>query len=211
MRKNFLSDETYTNLMNVKYLEDRGFITDFNKMVSCLKDLKDISLENFSHSERVAMYSKLIAQEYKLSKEEIDCIWISALLHDIGKVKFPKSIFSNNDELTKEELDTIRKHPYDGYLISKDFFTNDLALPILEHHERLDGSGYPYKKNNISLNSKIIAVADTFDAMTSKRLYQDTTPYLKAIKKIKDLSIDRKLYDLDVIEKLENVVLEKFY
>jgi HD-GYP domain-containing protein (c-di-GMP phosphodiesterase class II) len=211
MRKNILSDELYSKLMNIRYLEDNGKITDFNKMVNCLKDLKVKSLDNYNHSERVAIYARLIAEEFDFSKEEVDSIWVSALMHDIGKVEFPESIFINTDELTQEELSIIKKHPYDGYLLSKDFFCNELSAPILEHHERLDGSGYPFNKTDLSLPSRIIAVADTFDAMTSKRLYQDTTPFLKAIKKMKDLSIENKFYDLEVIEKLEDTVLEKFF
>lgn len=130
------------------------------------------------HSENVAKYSLQIAKKMNLSKESCDIIHKGALLHDIGKIGIPEHILQKHGRLTNEEYKIIQSHPRIGYEMIKhvgNFHNNGILDIVLYHHERFDGKGYPtgLKGNQIPLYARIVAVADTFDAMTTKRVYRD--------------------------------------
>jgi putative nucleotidyltransferase with HDIG domain len=131
------------------------------------------------HSERVAQFSKAIAEELNWDKNEIELIDWGGMLHDVGKIGIPDSILNKQGKLTDDEYNKIKSHPLIGAQIVKDISFLEPAIPyILEHHERFDGKGYPMgvAGKNISIKGRVLAVADTFDAMTSDR------PYRKAFK-----------------------------
>jgi HD-GYP domain-containing protein (c-di-GMP phosphodiesterase class II) len=139
------------------------------------------------HSQRVSDYSVLIAQELGLDETSINDIRIGSLLHDIGKIGIPDSILLKNGTLNPAEIELVREHPRTGAnILSKVKLLDPMRPAILEHHERLDGSGYPAKLRDtqITLMGRIVAVADVFDAMTSNRPYrkalsvQDVLAYL---------------------------------
>ena len=127
------------------------------------------------HCKRVTKYCLAIAKEMKLSDEDINNIHFASLLHDIGKIGIPSSIINKNGKLTEEEYKIIKRHPQIGYDILKNVeflkISNEI---ILQHHERIDGKGYPnsLENGNITLLGKILAVADSYDAMTSSRPYR---------------------------------------
>jgi putative nucleotidyltransferase with HDIG domain len=127
------------------------------------------------HCQRVMEISCEIAENMKLSNDKIKIIEHAALLHDIGKIGIAESIINKKGGLTDIEFSAIKKHPIIGFNILKDthFFKNSIR-PILEHHERYDGMGYPCnkKKDEITLEGRILAVADSYDAMTSDRTYR---------------------------------------
>ncbi len=130
------------------------------------------------HSENVAKYSIAIAEKMNLSKESCDIIHKGALLYDVGKIGIPEHILKKNGKLTNEEYEIIQSHPTIGYEMIKhvgSFHNNGILDIVLYHHERMDGKGYPagLKGNKIPLYARIVAVADTFDAMTTKRVYRD--------------------------------------
>ncbi|SHJ94247.1 HD domain-containing phosphohydrolase [Tepidibacter formicigenes] len=125
------------------------------------------------HSHRVANYSKKIAK--KLNLKNIREIEVAALIHDIGKLGIPESILNKPERLTDDEFDIIKTHPEKGYkILEKISYMDNIKHIVRFHHERIDGKGYPlgFKGNDIPLESKIIAVADAFDAMTSDRCYR---------------------------------------
>ena len=131
------------------------------------------------HSDRVAEYSVLIGKKLGLSEEDLKTLQIGGLFHDIGKIGIPDSILLKPDRLTDDEYSEIKNHPAIGAHIlgSAAVFKN--IVPIVKHHhERFDGNGYPGKLagENIPYLARIAAVADTFDAMTSKRTYRDALP-----------------------------------
>ena len=139
------------------------------------------------HSERVTRYSVAIAKEMGLVRQEIKDLQISALLHDVGKIGIRESVLDKNGKLTQEEYDEIKQHPLIGAEIVSKIVNCERIVPgILEHHERYDGKGYPYGKKGeeISLFGRIIAVADTFDAMTSTRTYRKALPFQVAVEEI---------------------------
>ncbi len=127
------------------------------------------------HSERVAKYSKIIANELRWSKTEQENLYNMALLHDIGKIGVPDAILNKHGMLTDEEYPTIRKHPIIGGEILKDFtLIEDVSVGAYYHHERYDGKGYPQglKGEEIPIEARIIGIADSIDAMNSDRVYR---------------------------------------
>lgn len=141
-------------------------------------DLRDS--ETAGHSERVAMYSTQIAKELRATEEELKTIARGAWLHDIGKLATPDAILLKPGALTQEEWRVMRRHAEIGYgLVKRIPFLADAAEIIWTHHERWDGSGYPrkLKGTEIPLGSRIFAVADTVDAMTSNRPYRSALSF----------------------------------
>ena len=131
------------------------------------------------HSRRVAEYTRMLAQKLGEDKHTVDQFYNIALLHDIGKIGIPDIILQKPGKLTDEEFDIMKSHPGRGYLILKDVqIQEDLAAGARYHHERFDGKGYPdgLAGQNIPWVARIIAVADTFDAMSSTRPYRKSLP-----------------------------------
>ena len=135
------------------------------------------------HSRRVARHSWAIAQRMKLPREEVARIRAAAALHDVGKTKTPKTILHKAGRLTDEEYRIIQLHPGEGAQMTAVLRDERLDAMVRHHHERLDGSGYPdgLAGEAIPLGARIIAVADTFDAITSARPYRAASPHKKAI------------------------------
>ena len=131
------------------------------------------------HSSRVAEYSKMIAARSGYSKAEQDEIYLIGLLHDVGKIGVPDEVINKPSKLTDEEFELIRKHPLIGDSILKSIKENPkLATGARWHHERYGGGGYPdgIAGDQIPEEARIIAVADAYDAMTSRRSYRDVMP-----------------------------------
>lgn len=129
------------------------------------------------HSEAVAEYSREIARRYGMPRRMLDNIYYSGLLHDIGKIAVPDSILNKPEKLTEDEYEIIKTHTSVGADILSDLTTVDnIAAGARDHHERYDGSGYPkgIAGNDISLEGRIIGVADAYDAMASERVYRGT-------------------------------------
>jgi len=127
------------------------------------------------HQERVAVIAVAIAREMRLAEDVVEGLRFGARMHDIGKIRVPGEILNRPGKLTAAEFALIKAHPETGYDIVKDVdFPWPVGRMLLEHHERLDGSGYPrgLKGEEILLEARIIAVADVVEAMTSHRPYR---------------------------------------
>jgi HD-GYP domain-containing protein (c-di-GMP phosphodiesterase class II) len=135
------------------------------------------------HSRRVARHSWMIASRMGLSREEVARIRTAAAIHDVGKVNTPKAILHKPGRLTDEEYAVIMRHPGDGGEMATVLDDSELTSMVRHHHERLDGSGYPdgLTAARIPLGAQIIAVADTFDAITSARSYRAAGSHKGAI------------------------------
>lgn len=134
------------------------------------------------HSLRVALYSRKIAQYAGKSKKECEDIYLAGLLHDVGKIGIEDHIINKKSKLTKEEFNIIKQHPVLGeQILSKIVVSPYLSIGAHYHHERYDGTGYPsgLKGEQIPEIARIIAVADAYDAMTSKRSYRDFIPQMQ--------------------------------
>lgn len=131
------------------------------------------------HSSRVAKYSRMIAERMGMDAEFCENIYYMGLLHDIGKIGVPNEIINKPDRLTDTEYEVIKSHPGIGFSILKEIKSrSDLAFGALWHHERYDGKGYPEYKagEDIPIEARIIAIADSYDAMTSNRSYRKYLP-----------------------------------
>jgi HD-GYP domain-containing protein (c-di-GMP phosphodiesterase class II) len=144
------------------------------------------------HSERVAMISRWIAERIAerepLEEEEIHKIYLAGLLHDVGKIGIDERVLRKNGKLTPEELECIRRHPSIGASILRGIKQMREIVPgVLYHHERIDGAGYPerLKGHEIPLIGKIVGLADSFDAMTSKRIYRDALSVEHALDEVR--------------------------
>ena len=148
-------------------------------------DLKDAETEH--HSRRVTAFTIAIAKKMGLPKEEIEVIARGAFLHDIGKMAIPDDILHKPGKLTDDEMAVMKEHCYLGYkIISRIPFLAEAAEIVYAHQERYDGTGYPrrLKGEEIPLGARIFAVADTLDAMRSKRDYRDAQTIQAARKEI---------------------------
>ncbi len=131
------------------------------------------------HSDRVSEFSVLIGQKMNLDSDTIHDLKIGGLFHDIGKIGIPDSILLKESKLDDNEYSQIKNHPTIGAHILGDAKVFENIIPIVKHHhEKFDGTGYPsgLKGSEIPLIARIASVADTFDAMTSKRTYRDSLP-----------------------------------
>ena len=164
-------------------------LNQLKNMVVALTGLLEIyDTYTKNHSMNVSEISKRIAQVIQLSEKVTNQIYYAGLVHDIGKAIVPKEIINKKTKLSEAEFDLIKNHPLDAYkALKKSQGLNHIASIVLQHHERWDGYGYPnnLKGEDICLESRIIAIADAYDAMTSKRPYREALSKEEAINEIK--------------------------
>ena len=139
------------------------------------------------HIERVREYSIAIARQLGLHEDDVWRIGVGAVLHDLGKIGVPDAVLNKRGVLTRAETDVMRRHPVIGAGLLEADPALALALPaVVHHHERWDGSGYPYglAGERISLDGRIVAVADAYDAMISDRPYRARLSEQRALQEI---------------------------
>ena len=173
---------------------------------SYLSMLKRKDETMYKHAVDVATLSAITAGELNLTKVDMANIMLGALVHDIGKVLIQESLLTKVN-LTKDEEAILKKHPTQGYkLVKRDNLDDNIADIVLEHHEKYDGSGYPFQKDNkdISLYSKIVAVCNTFNNLITKG--EHGVPYTpdKAVKVI--ISLAKKDFDSDVVKAFQKAI-----
>lgn len=161
------------------------------------------------HQKRVSNIARAIASQMALSSDTVEGIRMAGNIHDIGKISVPAEILSKPGTLTDIQFALIKAHPKTGYEILKGIeFPYDIARIVLQHHERIDGSGYPQglRDDDILLEARVLAVADVVEAMSSHRPYR---PALGLEKALEEISLKKgKLYDPRVVEALE-IALKK--
>ena len=187
------------------YTKMRKVYLDTIRALAAAIDAKDPYTKG--HSERVAETSVALAQELNLSGRDIEDIEYTALLHDIGKIGIADKILGKKGSLTNQEYEKIKEHTIMGANIIEpvDFLKNSYEA-IYHHHERYDGKGYPdgVKSKDIPVFSRIIAVADAYDAMNSDRPYRKKLNKDKILKELTDQS--GKQFDPEVVEALISVL-----
>jgi HD-GYP domain-containing protein (c-di-GMP phosphodiesterase class II) len=142
----------------------------------------------YRHNIGVGVISTMIGKWVKLSQDELQLLTLAATLHDVGKVKIPEEVLNKPGKFTDKEYELMKKHAVFGYEILQKADVTDprLALVALQHHERTNGKGYPNGISGQSMDyfSKIVAVADVFHAMTSKRVYREAVPFYEVVKQL---------------------------
>lgn len=148
------------------------------------------ALDNYTYKHNIAVgvISTLLGKWMGLSQEELDILTLGAILHDIGKMRIPMDILNKPGKLTRDEYEDMKKHTTYGYeiLCATEGLSPRTALIALQHHERENGQGYPQQlqPEEVDPLSKIVAVADVFHAMTSKRVYHEASPFFQVMKEI---------------------------
>ncbi len=134
------------------------------------------------HSETVGRYAEMMARELGLPERRVSRVRLAGMLHDIGKVGVPDSILRKPGSLTEKEVEIIRRHPELGVQILEHPSLSDVRAWVGAHHERPDGLGYPLglSGEELSLEARIVAVADAYEAMTSDRSYRDSIGHTRA-------------------------------
>ena len=183
---NYLSDnntelEQTVREQNAELIKKQEAIEEiFLQTVTALSEAVDAKDRYTSgHSKRVAEYARMLSKRMGMSEEEQDEIYRAGLLHDIGKIRIPVEIINKAGKLTDEEYNIIKIHPVTSYNILRGIAgSNLIAIAAKYHHERYDGRGYPngLSGDTIPLAARILAVADTYDAMTSNRSYRKALP-----------------------------------
>ena len=166
------------------------------------------------HTRRVGAIARAIGKKLELPEEKLNTLELAGIIHDIGKVGVPESILNKPGKLTDEEYEEMKKHTTLGHYICKPLIVlKDCLDPIRHHHEKLDGSGYPdgLKGDEITIESRIVAVADMFDALYSDRPYRKKMD-IKLVKKILYEEVDKFFLDkkivFTVLELYDNNLLE---
>ncbi len=162
------------------------------------------SNETGQHVKRVALYSKLLAQACGLSPQEIENIYVASPMHDIGKMAIPDNILKKPGRLTEEEMQVMKGHAHIGFDMLKSSKRDIMKMSSIiaqQHHEKYDGSGYPQglKGEEIDIVARIVALADVFDALGSRRVYKeqwDIEKILAFIKEERGKHFDPKIVDL---------------
>jgi len=177
---------------------------DENQTRTVLALAKTLETRDYSiggHCERIASLAEQLAYSLKCGEEEIKIIRTAALLHDIGKIGIPDDILQKPTQLTKDEWSLIRKHAdWGAEIVKKASNLNKVAELIKTHHERFDGSGYPngISGDDIPLGARVLAVVDTYSAITDGRIYRAARSHEEALKEIKKCS--GKDFDPQVVE-----------
>ncbi|MFT4113617.1 HD-GYP domain-containing protein [Silvibacterium sp.] len=180
-------------------------LVDLITMLACAVDERAPHMRG--HSERVAFYAGEIARELKIDSAQVERIRLAALLHDIGNVGIEDAILAKENALTPEEFEMVKAHTVKGASILRPIEAlNDLIPGVELHHEALDGSGYPYGLvgDEIPVMARIIAVADSFDAMTTSRPYQAAMDSRYVLQVLGRMSGSR--YDADAVQALATLV-----
>lgn len=163
-----------------------------NNILSYIKLIEQKDEYTFQHSINVSISAMLLGKWLGYKKDAIKHLGVAAVLHDIGKIMIPDSILNKPDKLTNMEYRIMMDHSKRGFELLKNSGISDETLRrvVLTHHERLDGRGYPFglKGSFISENSRIVAICDVYDAVTSKRVYKPKESPLKGLKIIFDES-----------------------
>lgn len=186
--------------------ENRDLFLGSIRMLAAAIDEKDPYTRG--HSDRVAKYSMLLGQQMGLSADDLDRLRIASLLHDVGKIGVDDRVLKKPGSLTPEEFEVMKQHPTKGANIMRPVAQLKDMLPGIElHHEHVDGRGYPHglKGEAIPLMARVIAVADTLDAMTTNRPYQSALELEDALKHIRKVTGTK--FDSRVVDALEAVVL----
>lgn len=184
-------------------------ILDNENILVNLIDIKNMDNYTYQHSVNVAVLSIVIGIGLKLKKSELINLAMGALLHDIGKVFIPKEIINKEGPLTDEEFSIIKEHPKLGYdYLSKYFDLKTSSLLVaLQHHEKVNGTGYPLQLTGDKINhlSKIVSIADVYDALTSDRSYKKAFSASDSLEFI--MANSSTMFDHDIVSVFTKLVV----
>ena len=199
MASSYSIEAAMKNTPSMKAIKKEYFELSIKTLLSALRCKDEYT---WGHSLRVAYLCVSVGKEMNLSPDEIYELEVSALFHDLGKIGVPDAVLKKPSRLTDEEFLEMKLHPTKSFEILQDFpIFGKMAFNAKHHHERFDGRGYPegLKGESIPLFSRIILIADTFDAMTSTRPYRKGLPLEVAFAELREFSGTQ--FDGEIVEK----------
>ncbi|MBU5677499.1 HD-GYP domain-containing protein [Alkaliphilus sp. MSJ-5] len=194
-------NDTVTDLKNmIDGIVDEMFAE--KSIMIQLVDIRNLDNYTYSHSVNVAILSLVIGISYGLNKNDLYDLALGALLHDIGKMFIPENLLKKPGALTIDEFNIVQEHSLRGFNYMKDELNINARSRIisLQHHEKVDGTGYPYKLKDkeINLFSKIVSIADVYDGLTSDRIYRKAIPVHEALEYI--MGGCGRLFDFNLVQ-----------
>ena len=205
-----------TNKVNIKrsqVLVDSVifFIFQGRNPITNLMDVMSFDYTTYTHSINVAILSISLGNHIGIKNaQNLVDLGTGALLHDIGKTKIPNEVLEKKTPLTDSEIKLIRQHPEVGYKLLKktNLLSEHTLIPVLQHHERDDGSGYPnnLKADEIHLHSKIVGIADVFDAMTTNKIYR---PAHNAFPALQEMFGEEEHFDKELLRNFTKMLGQK--
>lgn len=189
------------DLLREEYASEMEMVEDVVLSLARTIDTKDRYTEG--HTERVSQYSIFLAERLGLDEKRLETIRVGALIHDIGKIGIDQDVLNKPGKLSDEERAHIETHPILGAKICSPLKSfKEVEAIIRNHHEKLDGSGYPYgiKGSEISQETRIVTIADIFDALTTERSYRPALPVGQAIDIMKEEAREGKLDSFLMLE-----------
>ncbi len=216
-RETFLDKEALEKVVAERTEDLRKTTEDLRKALDAIVHVLALTVEvrdpyTAGHQRRVANLARAIAVEMDLSETVVESIYMAGVIHDIGKISVPAELLSKPGPLNENEFNLIKAHPQVGCDILKDIdFPWDISRIVHQHHEKMDGSGYPQGMSgeHIILEARILMVADVVEAMASHRPYRPALGIEKALEEIKKNS--GLSYDPDVVDACVNLFSEKGY
>lgn len=205
-----IKKNTEINLVKIKEVitEMIDQILNSPEVVYNLIEINQHDNYTYMHSVNVATLSLMTGSLMGLNRKNLEILGISALMHDLGKILIDQSILNKSEKLEDHEYEVLKEHATKGYELLKNGYKQSYlpAHVALQHHERIDGSGYPkgLSGNKIHRFAKIVAVADVFDAMTSNRIYQKAQPVYLGIREMVQ-NMNSK-YDHEVVDYFSRIV-----
>lgn len=188
-----------------KYCNLSGYLREFSKYLKLNVKIEILEEGRIGHLLRVAYYAYLLCRNLNLLEQETKNIYLAALFHDVGKYYIPGSIIGKKERLSDAEYNVMKKHTFYADFILKGFLSDEVLDIIKQHHERCDGSGYP-RGIVPNMGAKILGIADSFDAMTSGRVYQDRRSLEEALLELSLCGMEVKaggrgeLFDREYVE-----------
>lgn len=169
-------------------------VNEGNSLLDCINSIKVADEYTYAHLINVSVYSLLLAKWMGLNDDQMKEVAIAGLLHDIGKTQIPVEILNKRGPLSEDEFEIMKEHAILGYQLIKNNknISMEVKRAIIMHHEKEDGTGYPFglKGNQKNLYSKIITVADIFDAITSEKVYKQRQTPFEAFKEMEKIGYD---------------------
>lgn len=204
--------EAYTSILddikqNISDEKDIELVASIKTLISVI-NAKD--RYTYGHVERVVIYSRLLADQLKLSEKEKATLIYGAYMHDIGKINIARDILVKKMKLTNDEWEELMQHPNNGVEIIKPVESLKDVIPLIQfHHERFDGKGYPHnlKGEEIPYLARVLTVVDSFDAMTSNRPYNKRKSYEEGVEELRKCSGAQ--FDPDIAEAFIKVITSK--
>ncbi|MGZ8948678.1 MAG: HD domain-containing phosphohydrolase [Candidatus Aminicenantales bacterium] len=189
----------------------KGLLKSRDSIIQAIASIVDMrDPYTAGHQKRVAELAQAIAVKMELSPDQVDTVYVAGLIHDLGKISVPAEILGKPGRLDEEELQLVREHPTTGYnMLRSTELPDRIAQVVYQHHERMDGSGYPrgLSGQEIFLEARILSVAETVEAMVSHRPYR---PALTLKKTLEEVTLQKgRLYDAHVVEACVTLLTQK--